>query len=635
MTNGFWIESIHYTGEKVVPTTVEFKPGVNIVHGPSDTGKTYLAKTIKYMLAGSTRPFPTETGYSVITMTLRTDEGKVKLTRTIGSSKTTISADHVFGIVTDEYAAQPTENNENEYTVSDALLRLMGIKERRVVLTNQYGSRKPLTWKTFSDTLHRSEGRITSEESIFSTAKFATLSAFLTLFYDQNLSLLPEHEDPADQKVRKDILAPHLDRRLREIETRLGILQDQLQETGDRDVSQEITSLTTQLQQLNQIQDTARFELANVTDKIAKAEQELTVRSMSARHYDDLASVYVGNIKRLTFIADAQTAIEGTEPPAACPFCDSPLEAHQETDYRHAAQAEAETIAEDLEELSTVRASLDQHVHVLEQRLEALREKQRDIERQLAQAVLPQITRVRDQIRSLESHQAAVTEYKMLEYENEDIREQLTDILNPVELDTEFEPAAHFPREFYTEMTRYIREILTETHFGDADKAFFDPDTFDIKIGYKAKRSHGKGYRAFFNTILVLALRQYIHEHALHKPNVVVLDTPTLGLEHQKSGDGLVTSRDENGRPRLGLLRNLFDHMVDTGEFGQLIILNNTDVTPTTDFGSIDSTELVFGEHDEADRSGLLVDLREGDEVQDLDGIEQPSLLDDLETRAD
>ncbi|WP_216378282.1 hypothetical protein [Arcanobacterium phocae] len=43
---------------------------------------------------------------------------------------------------------------------------------------------------------------------------------------------------------------------------------------------------------------------------------------------------------------------------------------------------------------------------------------------------------------------------------------------------------------------------------------------------------------------------------------------------------------------------------------GLLIILNYTDVTPTTDFGSIESTELVFGDHDEADRSGLLIDLR-------------------------
>lgn len=631
MSNRFWIESIQYSGEEVAPTKVEFKPGVNIVHGPSDTGKTYLAKTIKYMLAGSTKPFATETGYSLITMTLRTDKGKVKLTRNIGSSRTTVAADHTFGIIQDDYAAQPTEGNENELTVSDILLRLLGIEERRVVLTNQYGSRRPLTWKTFSDTLHRSEGRITSEESIFSTAKYATLSAFLTLFYDQNLSLLAEHDDPSDLKIRKDILAPVLNDRLSELETRLAFLQDKRHTDGDRDVSQEIIALSGQLDQLNQIQDETRDALAKITDEIASAEQELSVRSRSAQHYDDLASVYVGNIKRLTFVSEAQTAIEEIEAPTTCPFCDSPLEEHQETDYRHAAQVEAETIAQDLEELSAVRASLDQHLSVLQQRLEVLRDQQRQVERQLAQAVLPQISKVRNQIQSLESHQAALTEFNMLEDEYDELSEQLGELLNPVEPDADFDPAEHFPASFYIEMTRYIREILIETHFTDAERAIFDPDDFDIKIGQKTKRSHGKGYRAFFNTILVLALRQYIHEHAVHKPSIVVLDTPTLGLEHQKSGDKLISSRDEEtGRPKTGLLRNLFDYMVDSGEFGQLIILNNTDMTPTTRFDGEDATELVFGEHEAADRPGLLIDLREG-EIDGASTAEQRSLLDELE----
>lgn len=130
------------------------------------------------------------------------------------------------------------------------------------------------------------------------------------------------------------------------------------------------------------------------------------------------------------------------------PFLRRPLEEHEETDYHHAAQAEAETIAEDLEELSTVRASLDRHLSVLQQRLETLRNQQREVERQLAQAVLPQITRIRDQIQSLESHQVALTEYKMLEDEYEELSEQPRELLNPVEPDADLNPAAHFPGTF-------------------------------------------------------------------------------------------------------------------------------------------------------------------------------------------
>lgn len=628
MTNKFWIETISYSGERIAPTRVDFKPGFNIVHGPSDTGKTYLAKTIKYMLAGSTKPFSTDTGYSVISMTLRTDEGAVKLTRTIGSSKITVSADPVFGIPHDEYVASPSEATKNEMTVSDVLLRLIGVIERRVILTNQYGSRRPLAWKEFSDSLHRSEGRITSEESIFSTAKFATLSAFLTLFYDQDLSQLPEHDDPADLAVRKNILVPVLNEQRNQRLTQLGLLQDQLNEIGDRDVSAELTTLTGQLEQLDSTQDTARAELSDLTRQIAVTEQELSVRTMSARRYDDLSTVYVGNIKRLAFVTDAQDALEATETPANCPFCDNPFAAHDEADYKHAAQAEAETIASDLEELAQVRDALHNQISALEQRLDSLRSRQRAAETRLSQAVLPQITQLRSQIASLEEHQNTLTEYRIAQAEYEWLDEQLTEILNPAAPAADYDPAERFPADFYTEMTRYLREILAETHFTDAEHAIFDGTDFDVRVGRKAKRTHGKGYRAFFNTILVLALRRYIHEHAIHKPSVVVLDTPTLGLEHQKSGEGLVTSRDETGRPKTGLLRNLFDYMVDTGGHGQLIILNNTDVTPITRFDREDATELVFGTNEDADRPGLLTDLREGDAVDNADEIEQPMLPD-------
>ena len=87
-----------------------------------------------------------------------------------------------------------------------------------------------------------------------------------------------------------------------------------------------------------------------------------------------------------------------------------------------------------------------------------------------------------------------------------------------------------------------------------------------------------------------------------------MIDTPTLGLEHQKTEGGLVTAQEpETGKPETGLLRELFDAMADSGREGQLIILNNTDVTPTSDFSGEDMMELRFGSEDEgAHQKGLL-----------------------------
>jgi|GEM_PF-3709707 hypothetical protein len=51
--------------------------------------------------------------------------------------------------------------------------------------------------------------------------------------------------------------------------------------------------------------------------------------------------------------------------------------------------------------------------------------------------------------------------------------------------------------------------------------------------------------------------------------------------------------------------------MRGTGTYGQIIILNNTDVTLVTYFESEGSTELIFGNGPDAHRPGLLADIRE------------------------
>lgn len=93
--------------------------------------------------------------------------------------------------------------------------------------------------------------------------------------------------------------------------------------------------------------------------------------------------------------------------------------------------------------------------------------------------------------------------------------------------------------------------------------------------------------------------------------SIVVIDMPTLGLENQKSGPNLVTNRDGKGRPVTGLPRNLFDYVINAGGHGQLIILNNTDATPTSAFATANTVELIFGAEEDADRSGFLAKIRE------------------------
>ena len=65
----FHITKIAASGEKVRYSSVDFKDGVNIIEGPSNTGKSYVIGSIDFMFGGKEVPFTIDdTGYDTIIM---------------------------------------------------------------------------------------------------------------------------------------------------------------------------------------------------------------------------------------------------------------------------------------------------------------------------------------------------------------------------------------------------------------------------------------------------------------------------------------------------------------------------------------------------------------------------------------
>lgn len=73
----FYIKSIGASGPKVEYSQVMFDAGVNILHGPSNSGKSYVISCINFMLGASEVPFTrASTGYDTIHMTMESMDGR-------------------------------------------------------------------------------------------------------------------------------------------------------------------------------------------------------------------------------------------------------------------------------------------------------------------------------------------------------------------------------------------------------------------------------------------------------------------------------------------------------------------------------------------------------------------------------
>lgn len=98
----FYIKSIGASGPKVEYSQVTFDEGVNILHGPSNSGKSYVINCINFMFGASEVPFTREsTGYNTIHMTLESlDARTVQMTRRIIDDKNGKKSDMGDNLVT-------------------------------------------------------------------------------------------------------------------------------------------------------------------------------------------------------------------------------------------------------------------------------------------------------------------------------------------------------------------------------------------------------------------------------------------------------------------------------------------------------------------------------------------------------
>ena len=179
----FYIERLSVSGPGKQESVVEFQSGVNIICGPSNTGKTYIIKCIDYMFGATDDPIDSETGYNRVTLTLCAPEGCVTMSRLFGQPRVEVTSTHP-DIVPGRYLVKGTQKNYED-SIASVWLKLIGIKNMHLINSNGNRKKQLLTWRTFCHTFLLTEQRMISldsallPDSVFS--RTAALSAIVFL----------------------------------------------------------------------------------------------------------------------------------------------------------------------------------------------------------------------------------------------------------------------------------------------------------------------------------------------------------------------------------------------------------------------------------------------------------------------
>src|SRR5258708_437108 len=163
---GFAIVWLKLTGEKMDAAEVDFEPGLNVIWGASDTGKTFILSCIDYMLGAQIPPkaIPELTGYTTAHLAIKDRAGKKRVFERglKGGDFTVYDADGEAWAVSNPQTLLSKADPRRNDTISHLLLSTVGIAGATILL-NQSGKTRKISYRDIAHVTLIHEQRIIAE----------------------------------------------------------------------------------------------------------------------------------------------------------------------------------------------------------------------------------------------------------------------------------------------------------------------------------------------------------------------------------------------------------------------------------------------------------------------------------------
>ena len=547
-------------------SSIDFGKNVTIISGPSDTGKTYIYKCIDYIFGAKkdNQPFdPETTGYNKIKVYLTTDIGNITIEREIGTNSYEV------------YKKNKNEESTKTYsssTINDLFMEILGLPNDLKVPKNVDGKPQAFTWRTLKTMLMIHEDTTEIEKSILlpdnQTATTGFLSCLLTILYKQDLSDY-NSEDSDKIKTKKTAVMNYIEESRKNLLAKKDELEKLLVSELKDDKNDFIDEIKKEIEELQKEIDDIMLSESSFNKEIIETQTEIRHSNILLNRYKLLEEQYTSDIERLTFISSSKKILSNIPKKSNCPICHSELTTPpviKNKNYEEATKAELQRTIDNLNGLTIVISDINDEIESLQSKLSKLNDSKNSIRSKLDEVLLPKkntlITKLNayNQYNQIKAKLDIIGESEKqfdVDYEKYD---KLENNINyaPKDILTE--------KQFATDIATYYKEILTAIGYKYKECAF-DISTFDIVIDGEKKKEHGKGYRSFLNSTMIMAMRKYINEKAQINPHFYFIDSPLHGLKLNEE-----IYDDDNIRA------GFFNYVVNNAGEDQIILIENTEL---------------------------------------------------------
>lgn len=557
-----------------------FSNGVNVICGASDTGKSFLAESIDFMLGGSElRSIPERTPFGEIQFDLDVTSGEQWRFYRASSggnfkAQNLLDEDAAVEVLKKNHSHGKTDN------VSGFLLDKIGLLGKRILRSKKKGTTQSLSFRNLARLVIVQEGEIQQTGSPFwggqytlKTAELATIKLLLSGVDDSDVVETTrggtdsgKQIDLIDEllaEIRQEIA--DLGEEDADLKEQIGRLDETIEHRREnlKTIQSQLDSLLEQRRELVDVRTAIRDRLDEIADLLAR--------------FDLLLEHYAVDIERLTAIQESGAMFAHVES-VPCPLCGASPQVQQhdaacDGDVEAivlAATAEIEKIVRLKSELQATVAKLKSEAVSQEQELSGKNREYENVSAQIQETIAPTVSEERASFSELIEKRAEVQKGVDL-YARAGKLEERRIALEQDEGEEGSSGAvvSGLPDSVAHDFSLRIAKLLKAWDFPGDCFVHFDKETTDFVIDGKPRGSRGKGLRAITHAAVSIALLEYCLENDLPHPGFVVLDSPLLAY-FKPEGD------EDRQLQGTNLKESFYAYLVDHhGSDSQIVIVEN------------------------------------------------------------
>ncbi len=584
---GLRLRHLAAVGREKPTAKIGFAPGLNVIYGAANTGKTHILHLIDYALGSSSPPAPPpeQLGYEGILLGIESLDGRAwTLCRSLqGGDIRRLDGLH-DSWPSDGAGEVLSATHRAANSLSKFLLDLLGMEDVRL-RKNAKGELQDLSFRNIAHMVLVPEGKIQNEASPIETGQYVSKTVEFSLFkymltgIDDSSIQVTDRSQHNRNKIAAQLEL--LDAQIAEAEQAMNAVEEEREELGERHQRLEET-VNTALQAWGEAsvdyrtlanrRRTLRGRQNQFLDRQDEIELLLARFGLLSRHYQS-------DLSRLRAIEEA-ASIFGALEEGPCPWCGADARHRGEhaasvcegdTDQiTEAAHAEQDKICLKMGELSEIVQQLTDERSEIVNLLPSIDDEIASVEGQIREE-LPDIREAQGKIVAVISARDA-TQSALARYENVDRLKRMRSEM--VGDNTDVDSVALIAEggvdtTVLDEFSQTIERFLIDWMF-PSQRVFFDLPRRDIQVAGKARRVNGKGVRAVLHSAFSLGLLQFTADHEKPHPRMLILDSPLVTYRDPLAEDEIQLAQSNLNERFYEPFRNWDDHL-------QVIIIENRD----------------------------------------------------------